>query len=215
MKVFFALNAKNVGMLYQEFKSMAEEAKKMKLFLVGFNGRRELLMPTVGYRAEDDMQIYLAGKNSKGQIIKGQIMTQSLKKRQERDTMKVCLSGTGCWKYAADHSDAFTIDNAKSLYVLESFAYINADDILIPLIPYFKDFMLDSGAFTFLSQKKNGDFNKYLKSYIDFVNKHDIQKFFELDIDAIVGYKKVLEYRKILEAETGKKVFLYGTIHEG
>lgn len=174
MKLFLAVNSTNISMLYAEFKSMSEEAKKMRIYLAGLNGRKKLL---------------LSGESE----------------HREREGMKICLSGTGLWKYVADGSNLFTVEGAKQLYILESFAYIKADDLLIPLIPYFKDFMLDSGAFTFLSQKKHGDFDSYLKSYIDFINKYDIQKFFELDLDAIVGYKKVLEYRKRLESETGKK----------
>ena len=170
------------------------------------------------------MRIYLAGLNGRKKLL-----LSGESEHREREGMKICLSGTGLWKYAADGSNLFTVEGAKQLYILESFAYIKADDLLIPLIPYFKDFILesfayikaddlliplipyfkdfilDSGAFTFLSQKKHGDFDSYLKSYIDFINKYDIQKFFELDLDDIVGYKKVLEYRKRLESETGKK----------
>src|SRR5690625_4895543 len=66
-------------------------------------------------------------------------------------------------------------------------------------------FLLDSGAFTFMSNVKNVDFKGYLRKYIQFINTHDIQHFFELDIDSVVGIKKVEEYRNILEKETGKR----------
>ena len=93
----------------------------------------------------------------------------------------------------------------KSLFILESYFYFKEWEI--SLIYSSKDFLLDSGAFTFLnSQKsKSPDFDKYLERYISFINKYDIKHFFELDIDKIVGYKKVLEYREKLEYETGKK----------
>lgn len=67
-------------------------------------------------------------------------------------------------------------------------------------------FILDSGAFTlFTSTKLNVDFDAYLDRYIDFINKYDIKRFIELDIDAVVGYEKVLKMRKKLEEKTGKK----------
>lgn len=88
--------------------------------------------------------------------------------------------------------------------ILESFYYV--DDWIIQLIPKLKKFLLDSGAFTFMtSHKGNVDWADYLKRYAEFINKYDIELFFELDIDSIVGYDKVLEMRKWLEAETGKK----------
>lgn len=88
--------------------------------------------------------------------------------------------------------------------ILESFYYV--DDWIIQLIPRLSKFLLDSGAFTFLtSHKGKVDWEDYLRRYAEFINKYDIKLFFELDIDPIVGYEKVLEMRKWLERETGKK----------
>jgi len=53
--------------------------------------------------------------------------------------------------------------------------------------------------------RKSLDFDGYLERYIDFINKYDVDNFFELDIDSVVGYKKVKELRRRLEKETGKK----------
>lgn len=90
------------------------------------------------------------------------------------------------------------------LSILESFYY--ADEWTEWAIPRVKNFMLDSGAFTFMtSHKGKVDWNDYLRKYADFINKNDVKLFYELDIDSIVGYDKVLEMRKWLEAETGKK----------
>ena len=90
------------------------------------------------------------------------------------------------------------------LSILESFYY--ADEWTEWAIPKLKNFMLDSGAFTFLtSHKGKVDWNDYLRKYADFVNKNDVKLFYELDIDSIVGYDTVLEMRKWLELETGKK----------
>ena len=88
--------------------------------------------------------------------------------------------------------------------ILESFYY--ADEWTEWAIPRLKNFMLDSGAFTFMTSHKGKiDWNEYLKSYADFINKNDVKLFFELDIDSIVGYEKVKEMRKWLEKATGKK----------
>ena len=88
--------------------------------------------------------------------------------------------------------------------ILESFYY--ADEWIIKLIPQLSKFMLDSGAFTFMtSHKGKVDWSDYLRRYAEFVNKNDVKLFYELDIDSIVGYDTVLEMRKWLERETGKK----------
>ena len=67
------------------------------------------------------------------------------------------------------------------------------------------NFLLDSGAFTFLNSNSKMDINQYLNDYIEFINKHDIKRFAELDIDPIIGYEKTMEMRDKLERETGKK----------
>lgn len=109
--------------------------------------------------------------------------------------MKVFLAAT---------SDKRFIPNIEeSRYILESFYYFQ--DWQIPLIKKSKMFLLDSGAFTFMQGRKSLDFDGYLERYIDFINKYDVDNFFELDIDSVVGYRKVKELRRRLEKETGKK----------
>lgn len=88
-------------------------------------------------------------------------------------------------------------------FILESFFY--SDKTTEQLLPYFGDFLLDSGAFTFMSSSKTHvEWNDYLERYADFINRNKIEKYFELDIDSVVGYSKVLEYRKQLEKMTNK-----------
>lgn len=73
------------------------------------------------------------------------------------------------------------------------------------LIPNFKDFMLDSGAFSFMnSGSSNQEWNRYIEEYAEFIKKNNVEKFFELDIDVIVGYDQVKEYRYILERLVNK-----------
>lgn len=90
-------------------------------------------------------------------------------------------------------------------YVLSSYYY--ADKELEELIPYFGDFLLDSGAFTFCGTGgfSADKFDGYLERYAEFINRNRIEKFFELDVDSITGYEKVIEYRKRLEQLTGKQ----------
>lgn len=89
---------------------------------------------------------------------------------------------------------------SKSKYILTSFYYFKDK------LPFEVDLhLVDSGAFTFFSSKKKIDIDKYLTDYIAYINKYDIKYFFELDIDVLVGYDRVLELRERLERETGKK----------
>lgn len=115
--------------------------------------------------------------------------------------MKVCLAGTS--------SSEDLVKKNKPKFMLESFYSIKEWQI-----PYIKNcdlFLLDSGAFSFMNSAKKGtkisekDFENYLERYINFINKYDVKYFFELDIDVIVGYEKVLKLRKKLEDATGKK----------
>lgn len=90
-------------------------------------------------------------------------------------------------------------------YMLESFFY--CDEETERLIPYFGDFILDSGAFTFCGTGKfdKSKFDEYIEKYADFIKRNKVEKFFELDVDSIMGYEKVLEYRERLERLTGKQ----------
>jgi hypothetical protein len=104
---------------------------------------------------------------------------------------------------AATSDKSFIPNITDSKYILESFYYFQ--EWQVPLIKKSEMFLLDSGAFTFMSGKKSNDFDGYLTQYIDFIRKHDVEYFFELDIDSVVGYEKVKQLRKRLEQETGKK----------
>lgn len=91
----------------------------------------------------------------------------------------------------------------QSDYILETF-YEIADWEMEYLLKA-KAFLLDSGAFTFMSKSSgHPDFDEYLEKYIKFINKYDVKLFFELDVDSIAGYEKVLDFRKRLEDGTGK-----------
>ena len=63
-------------------------------------------------------------------------------------------------------------------FILESFYY--ADETTEKLLPYFGDFLLDSGAFTFMSSSKTYVvWEDYIERYADFINRNKVEKFFE------------------------------------
>lgn len=111
--------------------------------------------------------------------------------------MKVCLAATSDKK--------FCLQEIKQIkYILESFYYIQ--EWQIPIIKNADLFLLDSGAFTFMNNFK-GEVNwmEYIDKYADFIIKNNIEYFFELDIDAVVGYENVKKYTKYLENKVGRK----------
>lgn len=115
--------------------------------------------------------------------------------------MKVFLAGVAPWRDGGGYDP---IIKEHRPYILESFYY--TDDDTERLLPLFGDFLLDSGAFTFMQNtKKTLDWNEYIKQYADFINRNNIDKFFELDIDCVVGYREVKNLRFRLEKLTGKK----------
>ena len=116
--------------------------------------------------------------------------------------MRLFLAGVAPWRSGGGYDP---IIRTHKPYILESFYYADADTER--LLPYFGDFMLDSGAFTFCGTGgfKTDAFEDYLERYADFIKRHNIEKFFELDVDSITGYEKVKEYRRKLEQITGKQ----------
>lgn len=119
--------------------------------------------------------------------------------------MKLFLAGNAPWRAEGVYNEAI-IDNKP--YVLESFYYIkNDNEWLMKMRPFFKEFLLDSGAFSFLNTIKKGtpDWDRYIEEYADFINKHKVELFFELDIDPIVGLNEVERLRVKLEKLTKKQ----------
>ena len=112
--------------------------------------------------------------------------------------MKLCLAGTsGVYESTRPYLNDVP-------YLLESFFYFC--NFQKPFIKTADLFLLDSGAFTFMNGA-NGKVNwdDYISKYIAFINDNDIEHYFELDIDAIVGYEEVKRIRARIESETGKK----------
>ena len=103
----------------------------------------------------------------------------------------------------------------KIPFILESFLIFKSGKItprlkkLLDYIPLCDTFLLDSGVFTYMNDanRKIDDLDKYIQKYIDFINKYDIKYFFEMDLDHMIGYEKVKEYRKLIDKENWKKMY--------
>ena len=104
----------------------------------------------------------------------------------------------------------------QGLNILESYYYARNNKYLPPLIPQAQNFLLDSGAFTFMTNDLGHiDWDAYLREYARFVVKHDVKLFFELDIDAIVGLQEVERFRDKLEQLTQRKCIPVWHINRG
>lgn len=112
--------------------------------------------------------------------------------------MKIFIAGINASKYLGE-----TLNQIP--YILESFYYIQ--EWQLPLIKNAKMFLLDSGAFTFMNSQKDKEINwdVYIERYAKFINDNNIEYFFELDIDVVVGLKEVERLRNKLEKLTNKK----------
>lgn len=93
--------------------------------------------------------------------------------------------------------------NLQELSILQSFPYMN--DNKLKYISKCKNFILDSGAFTMMNNKrKNFDVIEYSKKYGDFIKRNNINDFFEFDIDGIYGLDIYKDCLHIIQDITGK-----------
>lgn len=120
--------------------------------------------------------------------------------------MKIFLSGMengSISKYLIEEKD-----NIKPKYSLMSFFYIkNAKKEAVEYIrDASEEVLIDSGAHSFQKGKKV-DWEKYTEQYAEFIKNFDrpnVIGYFEMDVDNIIGYDKVLELRKKLESVSNK-----------
>ena len=100
---------------------------------------------------------------------------------------------------------------------LDSFFYVRKNKEFIDNISKYNKYILDSGAFTFIMAKTKIKVNidNFTDEYIDFINKNKIDLFFEMDVDAVFGYKKVKELRNKIESRTNKRTIPVYHINRG
>lgn len=142
-------------------------------------------------RGGQDLKLYLAGTQGRRWCVDAYLFGRGQKLKYEF----VSCGGNAL----AGDGDISAEDEGDPPNILESFYY--ADEWTIKTIPLLKNFMLDSGAFTFFTLGKEVNWNQYIDRYIKFINENKVNKYFELDIDKLVGYPKVLEFRKELERQ--------------
>lgn len=162
---------------------------------------------------EDAMKIFLAGscqskRKGTDDIVTDTIdnsMIDPINAKEIQEKMKIFLAESGGCHNA--YTRPAGVLNQR-ISILESFYYIK--DWMIPYIRDYWHFLLDSGAFTFITQQQQGgksdvDWIEYTDRYCDFIIKNNIDLFFEMDIDMIIGLKRVEQLRKRIEQRTGKQ----------
>ena len=111
--------------------------------------------------------------------------------------MKIFLAGTDLLKNYPD-------ELKKARFQLASFYSIQ--EWMMPYLNGCNEYLLDSGAFSFMNgEKGNIDFDQYLERYAEFIKKHNVKYFFELDVDCVIGQEKTYKLKDKLERLTGKQ----------
>lgn len=165
------------------------------------------------------MNVYLAGLYSRPYVAQEMNIYLSAPKSYPnvlrdfaKEDMNIYIAGIGAgnnpvWRENTDQpekmEEIFPLE--RRIFILESFYYVQ--DWMIPYIGKYWNFLLDSGAFTFMenASKARIDWNEYVERYAAFINEHNIELFFELDIDSVVGLKEVERLREKQESLTKKK----------
>ena len=124
--------------------------------------------------------------------------------------MKVFLSAldTGAMKTVIPYAREKLGENPIP-FGLQSYFYIRRNPSVFALaFENCNEMLIDSGAHSFQhGGGKNFDWVAYTKEYAKWIKENDNDKilgYFEMDIDNVIGYDKVLELRKILLKVTDK-----------
>lgn len=112
-----------------------------------------------------------------------------------------------CGELSHISSESVTPDAIfRGANILQSFKYCDrfTEEIIIPNC---KSFLLDSGAFTFFTVDRltERELQEYVERYIDFIKRNKIERFFELDIDSVIGLQKVERIRNGIEKAVGRQ----------
>lgn len=116
--------------------------------------------------------------------------------------MKIFLSGAESYRYCFDDEI-----KQKAPYLLQTFYDLRnkKESDIRHILNSCEEFILDSGAFTFMNTGKKVNWKKYVDEYCNFINKYDIKYFIELDLDYVLGLEKTEKIRRYIEHKTGKK----------
>lgn len=175
----------------------------MKIFLAGgISGNLREFWQRV-------MKIYIAAPHSRSEVVEEMKVYQAslVSSGHLKDHIRESMS-----KFIGDGDNPIADDFVRDvklseMSILESFYYLRKNEKFMTLVKHFGSFLLDSGAFTFMSGSHKGGINwdEYVEEYAAFINRWNVQLFFELDIDSVVGLTEVERLREKLEALTGKK----------
>lgn len=125
--------------------------------------------------------------------------------------MKIFLSalenGSTCYDSGKPLAHYFVEQGIPMKWNLMSYYYVKGNPQLAEYIRDHSELvMIDSGAHSFQKGKKV-DWVEYTKQYAEFIKKYDrpnVVGYFEMDVDGVIGYEKVLQLRKILESASDK-----------
>ena len=182
----------------------------MDIYLVGgISANLKPLWQRIATRGGHEMLLFLAGCYARPYCIEEWYKARGLLEdtgKEADKNMDMYLAGIqGKANAFATQPDENLKPKEKGIHILESFFY--ADEFTERMIPYFGKFLLDSGAFTLFSDPKRGKnvvWEDYVDRYADFIRRNNVEHFFELDIDKLVGYDKVIELRRRLEKAAGR-----------
>ena len=158
------------------------------------------------------MNIYLAAPHSRSEVVdemkvyQASLVSSGHLKDHIRESMSKFLKESD--GSSSSVSEDFVHDvKLSEMSILESFYYLRKNEEFMALAKHFGSFLLDSGAFTFMTGAHKGAINwdEYVEDYARVINKYDIKLFSELDIDSVVGLQEVERLREKLEALTGKR----------
>jgi hypothetical protein len=90
----------------------------------------------------------------------------------------------------------------KGADILSSYFYCRSIPEITDTIPQMRDFMLDSGVFSFINSGKKFD-ERYIREYAEYIRANKIKSYVELDVDQIIGVKETRKLRDKLEAMVG------------
>ena len=116
--------------------------------------------------------------------------------------MRIFLAGF----YEQNAHKWFDAETLKTACILGSYAYLNNRSFKKKYNPdEIRDFILDSGAFTYIHAAGNNvNWKEYARNYANFVKDLGIKRYVELDLDVFLGYDRVLQLRKMIEDIVGR-----------
>lgn len=119
--------------------------------------------------------------------------------------MKVFLSGLESSE--KNIIDELIAKKEKVDNILTSYYYLRKkENLFTKLKKISKEILIDSGAHSFQKGTKV-EWEKYTKEYANWIKENDCNQiigYFEMDVDNMIGYQKVLQLRKILESQSEK-----------